>query len=528
GFNARRTMQTAQQLYEGVELGSLGHVGLITYMRTDSVNISQEAQAEARDYIGRNFGGDYMPPQPRQYKGRAGAQEAHEAIRPTSVFRTPDQVKAHLTSDQLRLYTLIWQRFLASQMSAAVFDVTTVDISVLDMLFRATGRVVKFEGFMALYTEGRDDRTQEEQEEDAEEGRRLPELSAGMPLALRALIPGQHFTEPPPRYTEATLVRALEEKGIGRPSTYAQIMSVIVERGYVLLEDKRFRPTELGCIVNDQLVRHFPGVVSVDFTAEIEQHLDDIAEGERRWVDVLREFYDPFESNLARAETEMERVKPEAVPTDYACPDCGKPMLIRSSRFGKFLGCSGFPECKKTVPLNEDGTPAGSGAPGSSEEEAMTCPNCGKPMQQKRGRFGEFWGCTGYPDCKTIIDPKKKDLPPPDPDFSMPCPRPGCGGTVTAKRSFRGTVYYPCSNKSGKGGCEYVAWSRPDPSQRCESCGYPMAERVYRGQSQGMKCTNAECPASGQSGANGKKKPARGAARSKTAARAKKPASSRK
>jgi DNA topoisomerase-1 len=504
-------------------MGELGHVGLITYMRTDSVNISQDAQAEARDYIGRTYGADYMPPAPRQYKGRANAQEAHEAIRPTSVFRTPDQVKGYLTSDQYRLYVLIWQRFLASQMSAAVFDVTTVDISVLDMLFRATGRVVKFEGFMVLYTEGRDDRTAEEQEEDAEEGRRLPELTSGALLALLGLLPGQHFTEPPPRYTEATLVRALEEKGIGRPSTYAQIMSVIVERGYVELTDKRFRPTDLGFVVNDQLVRHFPEIVSADFTAEVEQHLDDIAGGERRWVDVLREFYDPFSADLARAETEMERVKPQAVETDIACPNCGRNMMIRSSRFGKFLGCSGYPECKTTVQLNPDGTPIMPGQEPAEGAETMECPNCGKPMQQKRGRFGEFWGCTGYPECKTIVDPKKKDLPPPDPDFSMPCPRPGCGGTITAKRSMRGKVYYACSNKSGKKGCEYVAWNRPDPEQRCETCGYPMAENTYRGANQGYKCTNQECPTVAKAGAANGKKPARGAA-----SRAKKPAAAKK
>lgn len=510
GFSARRTMQTAQQLYEGVELGSEGHVGLITYMRTDSVNVSQEAQTEAREFIAKQYGPDFMPPQPRQYKGRQGAQEAHEAIRPTSTFRTPAQMKGHLTSDQFRLYQLIWQRFVASQMAAAVFDVTSVDIAVLDMLFRASGRIVKFEGFMALYTEGRDDRTAAEQEEDEEEGRRLPVLTPGMVLALLGINPGQHFTEPPPRYTEATLVKALEERGIGRPSTYAQILSTITERGYVLLEDKRFTPTELGCIVNDQLVRHFPEVVDVDFTAKIEQQLDDIAEGERDWVEVLRRFYDPFQEELARAEQEMERIKPEAEPTEVPCPKCGKNMLIRSSRYGKFLGCSGFPDCRHTMTMEEaglapDGTPAAEGA--QAEAEEMSCPNCGKPMRKRAGRFGEFWGCTGYPECKTIIDPKKKDTAPPDPDFSMPCPRPKCDGTVTAKRSFRGTVFYGCSNYNAKPKCEYVAWSRPDPEKKCEECGFPMAEKVFRGTSQGFKCTNSECSTNPPSAA--KKKPAK-------------------
>ncbi|MGV3719909.1 MAG: type I DNA topoisomerase, partial [Actinomycetota bacterium] len=404
GFNARRTMQTAQQLYEGMDLGADGHVGLITYMRTDSVNISKEAQAEARDYVGRTYGQTFLPDAPRQYKARQGAQEAHEAIRPTSVFRTPEQMKRHLTSDQYRLYVLIWQRFLASQMASAVYDTTSVDIKVGDLLFRASGRVVKFEGFMVLYTEGKDDRSAQEQEEDAEEGRRLPELTPEQLLRRLGILPGQHFTEPPPRFTEATLVRALEEKGIGRPSTYAQIMSTIVDRGYVLLENKRFSPTDLGCVVNDQLVRHFGDVVSIDFTAEVEQHLDEISEGGRDWVDVLNEFYGPFAADLARAETEMERVKPEAEPTDIPCPLCGKIMMIRSSKYGKFLGCSGFPECRHIMPHPDEaaGTPGPNGE--VSEAETMDCPNCGKPMQKRKGRFGDFWGCTGYPDCKTIVD----------------------------------------------------------------------------------------------------------------------------
>jgi DNA topoisomerase-1 len=410
------------------------------------------------------------------------------------VYRTPDQLKGHLSHDQHRLYVLIWQRFLASQMASAVYDVTSVDIQVQDLMFRATGRVVKFEGFMVLYTEGRDDRTEAEKEEDAEEGRRLPALTPDQLLRLLGMLPGQHFTEPPPRFTEATLVRALEEKGIGRPSTYAQIMSTIVDRGYVLLEDKRFRPTDLGCVVNDQLVRHFPEVVSVDFTAEIEQRLDDIAGGGRDWVDVLQEFYGPFAKDLERAETEMERVKPQAEPTEIPCPECGRIMMVRSSKFGKFLGCSGFPECKHIMQHPDEAGQTTTGPDGEVvAAETMDCPNCGKPMQKRKGRFGDFWGCTGYPDCKTIVDPKKKDLPPPDPDFSMACPRPKCGGTVTAKRSMRGTIFYGCDHYNAKPKCEYVAWSRPDPEQKCEECGYPMAEKIYRQQSQGMKCTNAEC-----------------------------------
>jgi DNA topoisomerase-1 len=581
GFNARRTMQTAQQLYEGVELGADGHVGLITYMRTDSVAVSQEAQTEARAFIAHTYGEDFRPAAPREYKARKGAQEAHEAIRPTSVYRVPEDVRPHLTNDQYRLYLLIWQRFLASQMSAAVFDVTSVDITVADLLFRATGRIMKFEGFMVLYSEGRDDRSAEEQEEDAEEGRRLPQLSPGQLLRLLGLLPGQHFTEPAPRYTEATLVRALEERGIGRPSTYAQILSTIIDRNYVELTEKRFKPTELGCVVNDQLVRHFPDVLNADFTARIEQQLDDISEGSRDWVGVLREFYQPFEQDLARAETDMVRVKPEAQETDVPCPLCGKPMVLRASRYGKFLGCSGFPECRGTVQLEQVAgdsnvatlaardyraelvalageataeraaavyssapspvveqharlgvlgaqmfavakTPVVAGeengfvaegengaAPAAEPEEVGPCVNCGKPMQQRRGRFGVFWGCSGYPECKTIIDTKKQAQEAPDPDFSMPCPRPGCDGTVTAKRSWRGTVFYGCSNYNATPKCEYVAWARPQPDQLCPECGYPMAEKVFRGKSQGMKCTNAICPTNGgEAAAKAKKKPA--------------------
>ncbi len=578
GFNARRTMQVAQQLYEGVELGADGHVGLITYMRTDSTNVANEAQAEARNFISRQYGDAFNTPTPRTYKSGKGAQEAHEAIRPTSVFRTPDRLREHLTSDQFRLYQLVWQRFLASQMEAAVFDVTTIDITVEDMLFRATGRVVKFEGFMAVYMEGRDDRNAEEQEEDAEEGRRIPSLNAGDLLNLLGLNPDQHFTEPPPRFTEATLVRALEEKGIGRPSTYAQIMSTIIDREYVELKEKRFSPTDLGSRVNDQLVKHFPNIVNSDFTANVEQELDDVAEGSRQWVDVLNEFYGPFTHALARAESEMERGKVEARPTGVDCPLCGKPMVLRMSKLGRFLGCSGYPGCKNTLQLSElpegkglellhaeyrdelvrligdaaageaiqrysgvprptrnahgrlsvlaaivaGGTPpnaeASAAVSDDADEDAPTeCPNCGKPMQKRVGRFGAFWGCTGYPECKTIVDPKKKTLAPPDPDFSMPCPRPNCDGTVTAKRSWRGTVFYGCSNFTSKPKCEYVSWGKPDPEHKCETCEYPMYEKMFRGKSQGWKCTNADCPTNPP--VEKKAKPARGGARATSAAR---------
>lgn len=511
GFSSRRTMQVAQQLYEGIDLGGEGHVGLITYMRTDSVNVSQDAQAEAREYITRQWGENYLPATPRKYKASKAAQEAHEAIRPTSVQRHPDQLKNHLERDQHRLYTLIWQRFLASQMESALYDVTTVDIPVLNLLFRATGRVMRFDGYMVLYIEGRDEEPEEE------EGRRLPDLAQGDRLDLLGLLPGQHFTEPPPRYTEATLVKAMEERGIGRPSTYAQIISTIQDRSYVTLEEKRFRPTDLGCVVTDQLVRHFPKILNVDFTAEVEQELDDIASGERDWVQVLNEFYGPFVEALSAAEEQMERVKPQAEPSDEICPECGSPMLIRTGRSGRFLGCSAFPRCKKTMPLPEENAPAenGNGA-AATEEPQPDCPKCGKPMQRRQGRFGEFFGCTGYPECKTIVDPKRGGPK----ETGIPCPT-GCGGEVQEKRSRRGIVFYGCGRYPD---CTFTTWDKPT-DQKCETCGYPMGERNYRGRNLGMRCCNEACPTNPPREAkeNGAKAPAKkraGTAKKSTASRA--------
>jgi DNA topoisomerase-1 len=490
GFSSRRTMQVAQQLYEGIDLGTEGHAGLITYMRTDSVHIAVEAQAEARDYIGERYGAQYVPKAPRRYKAAKSSQEAHEAIRPTSVLRHPDQLRQQLSGDLARLYTLIWQRFLASQMESAVFDVTTVDIPVANLLFRATGRVMKFDGYMAVYIEGRDE------DSDEEDARRLPNLATGDLLDLLALLPGQHFTEPPPRYTEATLVKALEERGIGRPSTYAQIISTIQDRNYVVLAEKRFRPTDLGCVVTDQLVQHFPKVLNIDFTAEVEQELDDIASGERDWVEVLAEFYGPFQEALGAAEQGMERVKPEAVPSGMNCPECQSELLIRMGRRGRFLGCSAFPKCKKTMPHPEDevAAPSENGSGPAAAEPAPECPKCGRPMQRRQGRFGEFFGCSGYPECKTIVDPKRTEPK----AIGVPCPT-GCGGQLQEKRSRRGKVFYGCDRYPA---CTFAAWDRPT-DQKCETCGYPMGERAFRGQVSGLRCTNEGCPTYSRNGKNG-------------------------
>ncbi len=417
GFSNRRTMSIAQQLYEGIDLGEEGTVGLITYMRTDSVRISQQAIDEARGYIAQRWGPSYLPTTPRTFKSRKGAQDAHEAIRPTSVQRTPDQMKAFLTPEQQRLYRLIWDRFVACQMAAAILDVTTVDILAGDYLFRAAGSVMKFPGFTVLYTEARD---------TEEEGQAiLPALRPEQPLKLLDLLPRQHFTQPPPRYTEATLVKEMEEKGIGRPSTYAAIIATIQDRNYVVLEEKKFRPTELGRRVTDFLVKHFPDIMEVRFTAQMETELDEIEEGKAAWVDVLREFYSPFSSELTRAEEEAERVRIQPEVTDEPCPLCGKPMVIRENRYGKFLGCSAYPECKGTAPiLNRIG---------------VRCPQpgCEGEIVEKRSRRGRvFYGCSAYPACNFAVWERPVDVR---------CPQ--CASLMT-ERTARGKARYrKCLNR---------------------------------------------------------------------------------
>lgn len=431
GFNPKRTMAVAQQLYEGLPLGDEGNVGLITYMRTDSTNVAESAQRQALAYIKQKFGDTYLPPTPRIYKKKvAGAQEAHEAIRPTSVFREPESIKQFLDADQFKLYALIWKRFVASQMASAVFDTTTVDIraderqktkddsssSVLrplsDYLFRATGSVLKFRGFLAVYREGKDDTA----DQDEEANKILPPLARDEPLDLLGIYPEQHFTQPPPRYTEATLIKALEEKGIGRPSTYAPILSTIQERGYIeRLPDRRLKPTELGFLVNDLLVKHFPHEVDVGFTAQMEEQLDKVADGEAHWVQVLRDFYAPFKQTLDRATLEMPDVTLPVETTDQVCDKCGAPMVIKRGRFGKFLACSRFPECRNTRNLSASGDSANTG---------VTCPQCKQgTIVEKRSRKGRlFYSCNRYPECDFAL----WDKPVP-----TPCPR--CGSLMTLK-----------------------------------------------------------------------------------------------
>lgn len=409
-FSSKKTMSVAQKLYEGIDLGKEGPVGLITYMRTDSTRISDEAVNEARQYINEKFGGDYLPSKPQVYKTQKSAQEAHEAIRPTSVYREPEAIKSFLTNEEFRLYELIWKRLLASQMQAAIMDVTTIDVLAGTYLFRATGSVMKFAGFMKLYIEGADPQNDQEQEQDQakEQDVLLPPVEKGDILDLKELLPKQSFTQPPPRYTEASLVKELEKQGIGRPSTYASIISTIVDRQYVALENRKIKPSELGMLITDLLVENFPKILDVGFTANLEEQLDKIEEGELNWVKSLSAFYQSFEQELDRAAKEMRNVKQEREEiTDEVCEKCGKPMKIKYGRFGKFLACSGFPKCKNTKQLDE----APAAAPESANEDGQpqaetpqieeTCPNCGKPMVLKRGRFGSFLACSGYPDCKT-------------------------------------------------------------------------------------------------------------------------------
>jgi DNA topoisomerase-1 len=400
-FTAKRAMAVAQALYEGKDVCSGERVGLITYMRTDSVHVAETAQAEARQLIQERFGPEYLPAHPPQYKTKAkSAQEAHEAIRPTSVRRDPASLKPYLTRDELRLYTLIWQRFVASQMAPAILDQTSVDIAAgpasgeKPYLFRATGSVIKFPGFLKVYEEGRED---EEQPEEGE-GVRLPRLQKDEVLDLVQLLPKQHFTQPPPRFSEASLIRALEEYGIGRPSTYATILSTIQQRGYVERVEKKLIPTELGFVVNDLLVEYFDDIVNVDFTAGMEDKLDEIATGEVAWVPMLHEFYAPFSEKLSIAEQKMPRVELKPQPTGELCPECGEPLLIKFGRYGKFIACSGFPKCRYTAPLPIPG---------------VTCPECGGNVVQKRTRRGRrFYSCANWrPDDETACQWSTWKLP---------------------------------------------------------------------------------------------------------------------
>lgn len=455
----RKTMQLAQKLYEGIEIGDEGLVGLITYMRTDSTRVADSALAEVRDLITDQFGAQYLPEKAVFYRSKKGAQDAHEAIRPTSALRTPDSVTPFLSKDELALYKLIWQRFVASQMMPALFDQTTIDINAgLRYLFRATGSVMKFNGFLAVYEEGKD----EKDEEDEEQTHKLPLVEEGERLTLNGLTDEQHFTEPPPRYTEATLVKALEEKGIGRPSTYASIMTVIQDREYVARKEGRFYPSELGTIVNDLLVGSFDDLFNVQYTAHMEEELDEIEEGKMVWTETLAEFYEKFTKDLESAKVHMPDIKRQEILTDEKCENCGSPMAKKFGRFGEFLACTNYPECKTTRDIPKAHDEAGEEAHAEAAEE--TCDNCGKPMVLKRGRFGQFLACTGYPECKTTRKIEKGGkFAAPDVVLEEHCPQ--CGNNLVLKQGRYGP-FTACSNYPK---CKYVKQETTGVS--CPECG---------------------------------------------------------
>ena len=448
-FTAKKTMMVAQQLYEGIEIAKEGPVGLITYMRTDSTRVSDDALNDIRGFIEARYGAEFLPGKPNVYKNKKGAQDAHEAIRPTYFRFPPESVQSYLNRDQFRLYQLIWNRTIASQMKPAVLDQTKVLINAGDYIFQANGSVMKFQGHTIVYTEGVDIGDEKEKEG------LLPKLEEGTVLKLEKLEPKQHFTQPPPRFTEATLVKELEENGIGRPSTYAATLSTIVDREYTEKKERQFYATELGFVVTDLLVESFPEIFNVEFTARMEEELDQIAEGKTKWVGTIKEFYVPFSKSLEKAKTGMKNLKTEEVLTDIKCEKCGKLMVIKWGRNGKFLACPGYPECKNTADFEtkEDGTIVMA----ERVEEVMgECPKCGSPMIKKSGRFGRFLACSNYPECKTT---KPFSL-------GIKCENDGCDGMLVERRTKKGRTFYGCSNYPK---CDFATWKLPKKKDDEES-----------------------------------------------------------
>lgn len=457
GMTTDRTMRTAQQLYEGVDVGQ-GAVGLITYMRTDSVSLSDDAVIEIRHYIDNKIGSEYLPSAPKIYKTKSkNAQEAHEAIRPTSVYRTPEAVKPFLTADQFRLYQMIWQRAVACQMAPARFDTTSVDIVVGKGIFRVTGQVQTFAGFLSVYEEGVDD------SEDEENAKKLPELHEGDNLPVDRIFGEQHFTQPPPRYSEASLVKALEEYGIGRPSTYASIISTLKEREYVTLEQKRFLPTDTGEVVNKFLTEHFGQYVDYNFTARLENQLDDIAGGKREWRPVMQQFWKGFDKEI-KAKEDIPRAELTAENLDEICPKCGVNQLqIKFGKRGRFIACTGYPECDYTRNVNETAEEAAKAAEEPTIVEGRSCPKCQGQLVYKRGRYGKFIGCANYPKCK-YIEPLEKPK-----DTGIECPK--CHkGSLIERKSRYGKLFYSCNTYPD---CDYAVWN-PPINEQCPQCHWPI------------------------------------------------------
>ncbi|MDR1195210.1 MAG: type I DNA topoisomerase [Endomicrobium sp.] len=449
GFSASKTMMVAQKLYEGINVGGDSSAGLITYMRTDSLNVAKSVQMQTLDFLGARYGAAFVPQTPRFYKTKSkGAQEAHEAIRPTLPGRTPESIKQYLSNDEFKLYDLIWKRFIASQMTDALYNTVSADISANDYIFRAAGSTLAFEGFLKVYNI-----------EDAEKEAKLPPLKEGENLDLKALLPEQHFTEPPPRYNEASLIKALEEHGIGRPSTYAPTIKTILDRVYVRFEGKKFVPTNLGIVVNNVLKKHFGNIVNVEFTAEVEEKFDAIADDKTPWQNVIRDFYAPFEADLTEAEKNLERQKIEPQKSDEICPNCGKPMVVRDSRNGQFLGCSGYPECKTTMPMGKDGKAAA-----EPEETGMTCDKCGSPLVKKAGFRGKsFLACKRYPECKSIyyMDKNGNKVLKPEPEKTdIKCEK--CGSVMLKRIGKRG----PFLTCSAFPKCRNLQWIKQEKSPK--------------------------------------------------------------
>ena len=529
-FSVKRTMMIAQRLYEGVELGEEGLVGLITYMRTDSTRVSNDALAEVREYVGKEYGPNYLPQSPNTYKEKKEAQAAHEAIRPTSAMRHPDQIKQYLKEDEYKVYKLIWQRFVASQMNPAVFDQTTVDIDAKSgndaFWFRVTGSVLKFEGFLKVYEESKEAKD----EEDEELKHKLPALEAGQKLTLRELKPEQHFTEPPPRYNEASLVKELEERGIGRPSTYSAILSTIQERQYVQKVGGKFSPTEIGMVVTDLLVDNFRDIFDVQYTARLEEELDEIEEGKEKWTDALAEFYKRFAKDLKYAEKHMENIKRMEKPTDEKCERCGSPLVIKWGKHGSFYACSSYdkddPNSCTFTKENPINLPDLDSADIQETTQEEYCENCGRVMVLKRGRFGQFMACTGYPDCKTTrrLDQGRKV---PDIPLEEKCPKcdrnlvirhgrygeftscsgypeckwvkqnyigvkcPDCedGEIVEKKARRKGNTFYGCSNYPK---CKFTSANKPI-AEKCPDCGSPYLVEKTLKSGPVIACPNKEC-----------------------------------
>ena len=518
-LSVKKCMMVAQRLYEGVEIGAEESVGLITYMRTDSTRVAESALAELREYVERTWGEKYLPSKPKIYRSKKGAQDAHEAIRPTSVLREPEKVKAYLSHDEFRLYELIWRRFVASQMTPALFDQTEIEIEAGRTQFKAVGAVMKFDGFLKLDRKGGDEAALEEAEKP------LPEVKEGEKLQVDEIVPEQKFTQPPSRYNEASLVKALEEKGIGRPSTYAQILSVIL-RDYVTKEERRFVPTEVGEVVIELLVLHFGGIFAYDYTAKLEQELDEIESGKEDWVHTLQEFYAAFSKELQQARKEMKNLKREEIPAGVQCEKCGADMVIRWGRFGRFMACSSYPECKNTRELPKEDRSQDQKDQGEMEERS--CEKCGRPMVLKKGRYGEFLACSGYPECKNTKkvmqssgEVKAQEGQPEEcpqcgsqlaqkhgpygpflacsnyPDCryikqettGVACPQ--CKeGQIIRRKSRRGKIFFGCSTFPQ---CDFALWQKP-VNRKCPSCGAPyLVERATQKEGVTHSCNNSEC-----------------------------------